>query len=314
MLIAILAHDGCVSSGVNGFADAFAVANHLSGQQDFTVRILSENRQAVQPFSGTALAVHGGLTESERWDAVYVPPSFGGVGPSSRQMQWLRDVHESGALACAACAGVFFLAEAGILGAGPATTHWGLAEDFSARFPSVQLEAERLLVDGGNYICAGGLTAYFDLALHLIARFRSSELAASCAHTLLLDPGRVRQTPYMQLIGNPNHGDVVVAEVEQWLAENFSKQVSVAELAERACLGERTFLRRFTRATGKPPGRYLQALRVEHAKRLLETGTEAVEEIVQAVGYRDGPAFYRVFKGMTGLTPGEYRKRFSIVS
>lgn len=312
MLIAVLAHHGCVASGVSGFSDVFAVANHLLGEQRFDVRILSAEGGAVRPFSGPDLAVHGRLADVVTPDAVYVPPSFGVSGPEASEAAWLQKCHDAGAVACAACAGVFFLAQAGLLDGRDATTHWGLVEDFRIRFPNVRLEAERMLVDGGDYVCAGGLTAYFDLALHLVARFESSELAASCARTLLLDPGRVRQTPYMRLVGNPNHGDEPIARVERWLADNYATHVEVADLAELAHLGERTFLRRFSKATGRTPKGYLQALRVEHAKRRLETGAESVEEIVQYVGYRDGPAFYRLFRKMTGLTPGEYRRRFAI--
>lgn len=316
MRIAILAYPGCVASGVGGFADVLAVANHLRGRQLFETRVLSLDGLPVRAFHGPALPVDGRAGDRDAdgapWDAVYLPPAFGLEEPGEEATAWLSRAHAAGAVGCAACAGVFFLAAAGLLEDRVATTHWGLVEDFTRRFPGVRLEPERMLVDGGDYVCAGGLTAYFDLALHLTARFASAELAADCARTMLLDPGRTRQTPYMRLTGPPNATDPTIAEAEEWLARHHKRKVGLAELAAAVRLGERTLLRRFRKATGRTPGAYLQALRVEHAKRLLESSDLSMEEIAASTGHGDVPALHRAFKPLTGLTPGEYRRRFGI--
>ncbi len=311
MRIAILAYDGCVASGVSGFADVLAVGCALAGQELFTVRVLGRDGKAVRCFSGPSQAVDGGLV-AEGWDALYVPPAYGLGAPDPELAAFVGRAHKAGAVASAACAGVFFLAEAGILDGRAATTHWGLAETFAARYPAVRLEPERMLVDGGDYVCAGGLTAYHDLALHLIARFVSPDLAAACARVLLLDPGRARQTPYMSLLGPSAHGDEAVRAGQGWIEERLAQPLRLAELAGAVSLGERTLLRRFRKATGRTPGEYLRAVRVERAKRLLETGEEAAENVAWSVGYGDVSAFFRAFKGLTGLTPREYRERFSL--
>lgn len=318
MRIGVLAYDDCVASGINGFCDALAVANSLAGRELFTTRVVSREGAPVRPFSGPPLCVDGPmdapLRDNPLWEAIYIPPAYGLDAPPAELAAWAARAHASGAVACAACAGVFFLAEAGLLTGRAATTHWGLAAAFAARYPDVRLTPERMLVDGGDYVCAGGLTAYFDLALHLTARFASSELAASCARVLLLDPGRARQTPYMSLISPPLHGDASIVEAQKWLAKHYARPLCVKELAEAARLGERTLLRRFKKATGRTPREYLQALRIERAKRLLESGNASVDEIAAQAGHSDTPSFFRLFKGLTGLTPGEYRKRFGIPS
>lgn len=158
------------------------------------------------------------------------------------------------------------------------------------------------------------LTASFDLALYLVARLASRELMADCARTLLLDPGRVSQAPYASLATSTSHGDEAVARAETWLEAHHAEAVSLAELAGAVALSERTLARRFKRATGRTVGGYLQALRVERAKRLLERGSEPVEAVAAAVGYGDVPAFFKRFKALTGLTPGGYRERFGIVT
>jgi Transcriptional regulator containing an amidase domain and an AraC-type DNA-binding HTH domain len=323
MRITILAYEGCVASGISGFSDTLAVANHLAGKTLFATRTVSQGGTAVRCFSGTTLAVDGDLDSSpgEDWenhqaatghDNVYIPPGFNTQRPTQRQRDWIARLHTSGTIVCAACAGVFFMAEAGLLDERPATTHWGLADEFTARYPHVRLEPEQMLIDGGDYICAGGITAYFDLALHLVVRFASSELAASCARTLLLDPGRTRQTPYMRLTGGCGTGDDAIDAALTWLDDNHTRPLQVGELAAAVHLGERTLLRRFKKATGRTPSGYLKALRVEHAKRLLESSSASVEEIVAAVGYRDTPSFFKLFKELTGLSPGGYRSRFGL--
>ncbi len=317
MHIDILAYDGCVASGVSGFCDALAVANSLAGREIFSMRLVSREGAPIRPFSGPSLSVDAPMdapsTEGAPLTAIYVPPAFGLDAPDADLAAWVGRTHAAGAVACAACAGVFFLAEAGLLAGRAATTHWGLAATFAARYPDARLTPELMLVDGGDYVCAGGLTAYFDLALHLIARFAAPELAASCARVLLLDPGRARQTPYMTLIGPARHGDAAIIAAQEWLEDNYARPLRIRELSEAARLGERTLLRRFKKATGRTPREYAQALRVERAKRLLESGNASVEEIAAQVGHGDAPSFFRLFKGLTGLTPGEYRKRFGIV-
>jgi transcriptional regulator GlxA family with amidase domain len=305
-----------MASGVSGFADTLSVANHILGREVFATTVLSAGGAAVRCFSGAVMPVGGALLESggdaSGWDVVYVPPAFGLDAPDSDLSAWVGRMHAGGAMACAACAGVFFLAEAGILRGRVATTHWGLAESFAARYPDVVLEPDRMLVDGGDYVCAGGVTAYFDLALHLVARHASPEAALSCARTLLLDPGRVRQTPYMSLL--PTAADETVARACRWLEENHARPVRMRELAEAVLLTERTLLRRFRGSVGRTPVQYLQAVRIERAKRLLETGGESAGEIAAMVGYADATAFFKAFRELTGLTPGEYRRRFGIAA
>ncbi|MFW5488467.1 MAG: GlxA family transcriptional regulator [Desulfovibrio sp.] len=312
--IAILAYDGCVASGVSGFSDVLAMANLLGKNPLFAPRVLAKRGVPVRTFSGPNLHPDAPLgapaPENFQWDILFVPPAVGVKTPPVELVQWTRKAHAAGTIACAACFGVFVLASAGLLRDRPATTHWGLAESFRCRYPNIPLHTEHILLDHGDIICAGGLTAYFDLALHLITRFASHDLAASCARSLLLDPGRARQTPYENLIATSSHGDAAITEAQQWLAQNHAQPLLINELAQTVHLSERTLLRRFKKATGRTPGGYLQALRIEHAKRLLESTSEPVDTIITRIGYTDAPSFFRRFKKLTGLTPGEYRTRF----
>lgn len=316
MRVGILAYDTCLASGVHGFSDTLAVANLLMGRNVFETAVLSVSGGPARCFSGAVVRADAALDDAgpgdRRWDIVYVPPAFGLREPDATLVAWIGAARLAGAVVCGACAGVFFLAEAGILQGRTATTHWGLARAFAARYPDVPLDLDRMLVDGGDYVCAGGMTAYFDLALHLVARHASPEAALACARTLLLDPGRARQTPYMNLLSTA--ADDAVARACRWLEDNHARPVRIGELAEATHLTERTLLRRFRKAVGRSPSQYLQAVRVERAKRLLETGGESAGEIASMVGYADAASFFKAFRELTGLTPGEYRRRFGIAA
>ncbi len=314
MRIGILAYAGCVASGVTGFGDVLAMANHLSHTTHFNSAVCSEDGAPVPPFAGPPIMVEQALLQGDAaWDILFIPPAMGLEQPPEALVAAVKDLHAAGTILCAACAGVFFLAEAGLLQERVATTHWGLVDLFRQRYPRVRLEPERMLVDSGDVLCAGGITAYFDLALHLVARFASADLSTQCARALLLDPGRTQQTPYMYLVGAAHHGDDTITAAQEWLEARHTEPVRISALAETVHLTERTLLRRFKQATGKTPTAYLQALRMEHAKRLLESSLESVDAIAGMVGYGDAPAFFRVFKDCTGLTPGEYRRRFSVL-
>lgn len=347
MHVAVVAYEGCLASGVSGFADTLAVANLLAGREVFAIRVLGPDADtgvgaasdgqtpgadpddgrsairgagapanssagAVPGFRGTPIVLDAAMSAANAgdWDVVYVPPAFGVTGRQPRLAAWVGQAHAAGAVACAACAGVFVLAEAGILAGRTATTHWALAREFAATYPEVRLDAGRMLIDGGDYCCAGGVTAYFDLALRLTARFVSPEASAQCAQTLLLDPGRSSQTPYASLLALTPHGDAAIEAAEQWLEANLPGPVSVRALAAAVHLSERTLLRRFRKATGRTPKEYLLALRLELGKGLLATTGQTAAEIAARAGYADATAFYRLFKEMVGVTPGEYRRRF----
>lgn len=312
MHIAVLAYHGCVASGVYGFADILAVANHIKGSAFFKTSVLSKDGQQVSVFSGPPILPEASTDAKDDWDVVYIPPAFGLTAPDNELVHWVRRAHSAGAVAAAACAGVFFLAEAGILASRPATTHWGLAEQLAATHPDITLLTQQMLIDGGDYICAGGVTSCFDLALHLVTRFASPELTAECSRALILDTGRVQQTPYFNLCAASHHDDEAVARAEQWLMNNYNHPVCINELAQHINVSERTLHRRFKQSTGRTPNAYLQGLRIEKAKRILESSSTPVTCVMHAVGYQDAPAFFRLFKSLTGLTPGEYRKRFGL--
>jgi len=221
----------------------------------------------------------------------------------------LKDFHHRGATLASICSGAFLLAATGLLDNRTATTHWALSRLFHSRYPKVELRNEKTVTDEGRLLCSGGANAGADLALHLVRRYCGDEVADQCSRVLLLDPHRSSQSPYEILNDRIDHGDQAIARIQAWIHDNFQRDISVAGLAELAYMSRRTFERRFRLATGESPLRYLQRLRIQQARRLLENG-HSFDEITGQVGYEDTSSFRKLFQRHTSLPPASYREKF----
>jgi transcriptional regulator GlxA family with amidase domain len=232
-------------------------------------------------------------------------------GRYDAETAWLRRCREGHAIVATACSGAMLLAEAGLLDGQEATTHW-LYCDALERYPGVRVHRHRALVqtDGGRLVMAGGGSSWHDLALFLVARFASVDHAMQIARLFLIDWHQVGQQPFALLTCNRQHEDAVIADCQTWIARHYERASPVQAMIDRAGLTERSFTRRFKRATGMAPMTYVHTLRVEESKHLLETTSDPVEAIAEAVGYEDASFFGRLFRRQVGLTPAQYRKRF----
>jgi transcriptional regulator GlxA family with amidase domain len=176
------------------------------------------------------------------------------------------------------------------------------------------VDTDRLVVDLGDIVTAGGVMAWTDLALHMIQRFGSRKLMMDVARMFVLDPPEREQSYYASFVPNTKHSDPKIAEVQMLLQETLSQEHSVSSLANTVGISDRSLLRRFKQATGMTPVTYLQSLRVETARSRLELSRDRFERISWDVGYSDPAAFRRVFRRIVGLTPSEYRNRFGPAS
>jgi transcriptional regulator GlxA family with amidase domain len=229
---------------------------------------------------------------------------------------WLRDCYTRGSLIYAACSGAILLAAAGLLDGREATSHWGYQDLFRRAFPAVRFNpAPTLCVSDrtGRIVTAGGTSSWHDLALHVIARHASPGEALQIAKVYLMKWHAEGQLPYATLVRRVDHADSVVRRAEEWLAEHYREPDPVTGAVAACGIPERSLKRRFKAATGVTLMDYSQNLRIEAAKRMLETGTDAVDEIAEAVGYGNHAFFRRLFRRCTGLTPGMYRRMFSPV-
>lgn len=320
--IGILVYERCTASMVLGVLDILSLANFQSklqnGPELFDIEIISSTGESVSSFSHFVIQPSSSIMADVHYDLIYVPGFMGDVdhvisAEASTCIAWLKRQFQQGTVLTAACNGNFLLAEAGVFAGRKATTHWSLIDTFRERYKNVELQPERILIDEGDTISAAGVTAYFNLALFLVERYGSKELSLTCAKVFLVDSGRKIQTPYQMYQISKKHGDEEIARVQEWLENNFNEPVTLEKLMDISHLSEKTLIRRFKKATGDTPLVFLQKLRVENAKRLLESKTISFNEITWEVGYNDVSYFHKLFKSETGLTPVEYRSRFSIV-
>lgn len=228
-------------------------------------------------------------------------------------MDWLRRQYRRGASLYSACSGALMLAESGLLDGCPATSHWGYQDLFRKQYPKVSFQPQPSLViadHAGRMVTAGGTTSWHDLVLHIIARHASPGEALRIAKVYLLKWHGEGQLPYASLVTSAPHADAVVRRCEQWLKVHYKQHDVIQQVIAQAGIAERTLKRRFKAATGCSLMDYVQNLRIEAAKQLLETSELPADDISVEVSYEDPSFFRKLFKRRTGLTPGQYRKMF----
>ena len=292
-----------------------------SEQTLFQVHIVSPTAESFACGNGIPVVPDCSITDHPRASVLILPELW--LGPDEdihgrypELMEWIRPMHREGCMIYSACSGAVMLAETGLLDGCDATSHWGYQDLFSKRYPKVRFHPEPNLVfadAAGRIVTAGGTTSWHDLALHIISRYGGPGEALRIAKVYLLKWHGEGQLPYAALVRRSPHADSVVRSCEQWLGEHYRQSGAIKQIVELASIPERTLKRRFKTATGTTPIEYLQNLRVEAAKHLLESGQLPADEISVAVGYEDPSFFRRLFKRRTGLTPGQYRRMFQPV-
>ena len=282
----------------------------------FEPRLVAAGNKPLKLITGVTIIPQDKCDAVKKTDVVFVPnvmltTSHPPPLLDRRLIDWIKRMHQRGAQVYAACGGSIVLAEAGLLEGKETTTHFSYAPLFKKYYPNVTLQLERILVQSGQTLyCGGGASSWQDLTLLLIAKYAGMEEAIRMSKLFLYQWHRGGQLPYASMIQNVNHGDAVIQRCQEWIAQNYERQDIIAELVTRSGLPKRSFDRRFRAATGYSPLAYVQTLRIEEAKHLLETSALPVEQINREVGYEDAASFRRLFRKITGLTPGEYRRNF----
>ncbi|CAE6930785.1 AraC family transcriptional regulator [Ectopseudomonas oleovorans] len=312
--IGLLLYPGVQLAAVYGLGDLFAVANRMaaSPEREGLGRLRVSHWQADD--DGQVRRVFDSQPQADGAPQVVVLPpcldAAAGYVLHSAYRDWLACLHGSGVTLASVCAGAFPLAAAGLLDGRTVTTHWALAGELAQRYPKVRVLPERMVVDDGDLVTAGGLMAWTDLGLALVTRLLGPTIAAETARYLVVDLNRESQRQFSSFVPSFDHGDAAVLSVQHWLQGQAMADASLSGMAERAGLGERTFLRRFRAATGLKPTEYCQQVRVTRARELLEFTRQSIDQVAWQVGYRDAGAFRKVFTRLVGVAPGDYRRRF----
>jgi len=291
------------------------------GSELLDVRIVSRDGQPLRCVGNVLVEPHTSIADAPKADAIVVCDMYSPIHAAPRgeygpETAWLRKAHAGGTLIASVCSGTLVLAEAGLLDGREAAAHWAYGELFAEAYPRVRLRRGSILCVSSardGIVTAGGVTAWQDLAVFLTARLCGPTQAAETAKVYLLAGHEDGQLPFAAMNRRINRSDREIAACQEWLATNYTEASPVQTMAAMAGLPPRTFARRFRAATGRAPIDYVQALRIEEAKHILEREDLPVDEVCAAVGYEDPGSFRRIFRREVGVTPSAYRRRYQLL-
>ncbi|MEA3275980.1 MAG: helix-turn-helix domain-containing protein [Pseudomonadota bacterium] len=324
--VLIVAVPETAGSALYGMVDVLLAAGSIwqtlvrteSVQALFRVRIVAPSGEAFTCGNRIPVVPDFSVADDPKASILILPELWLGPDEDIRGrypelVEWIRQKYREGTTLYSACSGAVMLAETGLLDGCEATSHWGYQDLFRKLYPKVRFRPEPNLVFAdvqGRIVTAGGTTSWHDLAIHIISRHSSPGEALRIAKVYLLKWHGEGQLPYATLVRRSPHADSVVRSCEEWLGEHFRATDAIKQVVKLANIPERTLKRRFKSATSISLIDYLQNLRIEEAKRLLESGQMPVDEISVEVSYKDPSFFRRLFKRRTGLTPSQYRRMF----
>jgi len=269
------------------------------------------------PISNNLFTIAEYMNTAQDYDAdMIIVPSLGddienGIRRNEKNIEWIIRQYKNGAEVASLCTGAFMLAAAGILDGRQCSTHWSAADAFRTMFPQVKLAIEKIITEERGIYTSGGALSAMNLVLHLIGKYYDRETAIYCAKVFEVEYDRNDQSEFIIFSGQKNHNDKEIRQAQLYMESRVGEKIIVEELCDLFSIDRRNFDRRFKRATGNSPYEYLQRVKIEAAKKHLETSRKTVNEIMYEVGYSDVRAFREVFKKYTGMSPVDYKHRYN---
>lgn len=248
-------------------------------------------------------------------DMVIIPSIFGdnaeAVRNNKQLISWIERQYKAGAEIASICSGAFFLAETGILEGKKCSIHWNSVKEFREMYPGIEIEQDKVITAENGVYTNGGGYSFLNLMLYLVEHFFDRSTAIFCSKIFQIDIERTAQSQFAIFHIQKGHGDELVTKAQVYIEEHLDVKISFEQLAADLSINRRSFDRRFIKATGNTPVEYLQRVKVEAAKKSLETGRKTVFDVMSEVGYSDDKAFREVFKKITGLSPLDYKAKYS---
>lgn len=226
-------------------------------------------------------------------------------------LDWIKKQYRDGAEVASICSGAFMLASSGLLDGRNCSTHWAHADAFRQQFPKVNLKEDQLITDEKGIYTNGGAYSFLNLMVFLVEKYYDRQTAIYCSKIFQIEIDRNRQSAFAIFTGQKLHGDAMVEQAQLYIESRLEEKISVEELSDKFSIGRRNFDRRFIKATGNTPVEYAQRVKIESAKKALESSRKTVNEVMYEVGYSDVKAFREVFRKITGISPLEYRNKYN---
>jgi transcriptional regulator GlxA family with amidase domain len=317
--ISILAlHDATITSIDSSYQILSRVNDFLryQGKQAFyTVEIVGLQKNVELNGSLYSITVGRTIAEVIKTNVIVIPLLCGDFAKALQNNEgyadWMIRQYNNGAEIVTLCVGSFFLASTGLLNGRNCAIHWAAKNEFQSLFPKVNLIEDMIITDeAGIYTSAGGYS-YLNLLLYVIEKHLGREMSILASKMFEIDIDRKSQNPFMIFMGQKRHDDQEVLNAQEFIERNPTEMLTIDDICTKVCLGRRTFERRFKKCTGNSVAEYIQRVKVEFAKKQLESKADTINEIIYNVGYNNIDAFRKVFKKYTDLTPLDYRKRYS---
>jgi len=310
-LVAVIAYDGLCTFEFGIAVEVFGLKRPEFAFPWYEFAVVAADRRRVRATGGIVVEATRGLAALRRARTIVIPgwrdPT---ERPPDRLLSAIRHAVRHGARCVSICSGVFVLAAAGLLRDKRATTHWRHVQALKAQYPEVKVEPDVLYVDEGPIITSAGSAAGIDACIHLVRRDFGSQVANAVARRLVMPPHRDGgQAQYIPVPIAKEAGRSMSALLE-WARRELPRPLGVSELAARAAMSERTFLRRFRDAVGTTPNAWLQRERLFWSQQLLESSVKSLDEVAELSGYASTETFRAAFTRVVGTPPGAYRARF----
>lgn len=255
------------------------------------------------------------LKEIKKTDLIIIPAISGPIEDAISKneifLPWIIEQHKKGAEVASLCIGAFVLASTGLLNGQSCSTHWLFANEFRTMFPEVTLTDDKVITDQNGLYSSGGATSYWNLLLYLVEKYTNRELAIMASKFFLLEIDRNTQSQFVIFKGQKDHEDVAILKAQEFIEKQYADKITVDDLADKFDIGRRTFERRFKKATTNTVIEYIQRVKIEAAKKQLESRRKTVNEVMYDVGYSDVKAFRDVFKKVAGMSPVDYRNKYN---
>lgn len=308
-LIAAIGNTRYMLGMVNGFLE------QAGKEKPFDLKLVGQSKQMRLNNGAFTIQTDALLKDVKRTDLVIIPPMSGdmetAVEQNNEYIPWIFQQYEQGAEIASLCVGAYLLAESGLLDGQECSTHWQTANNFAQRYPEVRLMDEKIITDNNGLYTSGGANTYWNLLVYLVEKFVNRATAIKVSKYFEVEIGRHSQLPFMIFNGIKSHHDEIVLQAQKYIENNYQQSLTIDQLAEQFHLGRRTFQRRFKDATNYSVGEYIQRVRVEAAKKEFEMNQKTINEVKYETGYHDSKAFRKVFEKYTGMSPAEYREKYS---
>lgn len=248
-------------------------------------------------------------------DLVVIPALFGdmknAIAKNQKLLPWINEQYNKGAEVASLCVGAFLLASTGLLNGKKCATHWGFQNEFCKMFPEIEVIDGSIVTEENRLYSSGGAHSYWNLLLYLVEKYTDRQTAVLASKYFAVDINRESQSAFAMFEGQKHHNDFAISRAQDFIENNIQKKIKIDELAELVVLGRRSFERRFKIATHNSVLEYINRVKIEFAKRSFENSLKNVNQVMFDVGYTDSKAFRSIFKKITGLTPIEYRNKYS---